>query len=107
MQKESKIPEFTIPGAAATTLLARDIVPDTPLKKWPTEAFLTTSAELNAFDEVSSTAAVNANAVLLERGVGLLWDNPRMLHGRRPFSEITTSRRQRRIYGVRDAGRAN
>jgi alpha-ketoglutarate-dependent taurine dioxygenase len=45
--------------------------------------------------------------VLLERGVGLLWDNRRMLHGRRPFQETTSSRRLRRIYGLQDDRRAN
>ncbi|MEV4611543.1 TauD/TfdA family dioxygenase [Kitasatospora sp. NPDC049258] len=63
-------------------------------------------AAMDAFDEVSAVAAVDAECVLLERGVGLLWDNRRMLHGRRPFQEATSSRRLRRVYGVRDAGRA-
>jgi alpha-ketoglutarate-dependent taurine dioxygenase len=43
--------------------------------------------------------------VLLERGVGLLWDNGRMLHGRRPFQEATSARRLRRIYGLTDPAR--
>ncbi|WP_327370967.1 TauD/TfdA family dioxygenase [Streptomyces sp. NBC_01217] len=59
-------------------------------------------AAMDAFDEVSSDAAVHAGDVLLERGVGLLWDNGRMLHGRRPFKETTTARRLRRIYGMQD-----
>jgi alpha-ketoglutarate-dependent taurine dioxygenase len=63
-------------------------------------------AAMDAFDEVSSSAAENADSVLLERGVGLLWDNRRMLHGRRPFKETSSSRRLRRIYGVQDDGRA-
>ncbi|GHJ40812.1 TauD/TfdA family dioxygenase [Streptomyces sp. TS71-3] len=64
-------------------------------------------AAMDDFDEVSSAAAGDAEAVLLERGVGLLWDNRRMLHGRRPFQETTSNRRLRRIYGVQDDGRAN
>ncbi|MFD8734258.1 TauD/TfdA family dioxygenase [Streptomyces sp. NPDC059618] len=64
-------------------------------------------AAMDAFDRVSAAAAVNAEAVLLERGVGLLWDNRRMLHGRRPFQETTTHRRLRRVYGVQEDGRAN
>jgi Taurine catabolism dioxygenase TauD, TfdA family len=64
-------------------------------------------AAMDAFDKVSSSAAGNQEAVLLERGVGLLWDNRRMLHGRRPFQETTSSRRLRRIYGVQENGRAN
>ncbi|SEF09434.1 TauD/TfdA family dioxygenase [Streptomyces sp. Ag109_O5-10] len=64
-------------------------------------------AAMDAFDQVSAAAAVNAEAVLLERGVGLLWDNRRMLHGRRPFQETTSHRRLRRIYGVQEDGRAN
>jgi hypothetical protein len=63
-------------------------------------------AAMDAFDEVSSAAAVHAEDVLLERGVGLLWDNRRMLHGRRPFKETTSTRRLRRIYGVQDDGQA-
>lgn len=61
-------------------------------------------AAMDAFDEVSASAAIEAESVLLERGVGLLWDNRRMLHGRRPFQETTSSRRLRRIYGMREAG---
>jgi hypothetical protein len=64
-------------------------------------------AAMDEFDQVSAAAAVNAEAVLLERGVGLLWDNRRMLHGRRPFQETTTHRRLRRIYGVQEDGRGN
>ncbi|WP_328536085.1 TauD/TfdA family dioxygenase [Streptomyces sp. NBC_00344] len=64
-------------------------------------------AAMDAFDKVSSSAAESAAAVLLERGVGLMWDNRRMLHGRRPFQETTSSRRLRRIYGVQGDGRAN
>jgi hypothetical protein len=64
-------------------------------------------AAMDEFDKISSKAAGNAGSVLLERGVGLLWDNRRMLHGRRPFQETTSSRRLRRIYGVQDDGRAN
>jgi alpha-ketoglutarate-dependent taurine dioxygenase len=64
-------------------------------------------AAMDEFDQVSAAAAVNAEAVLLERGVGLLWDNRRMLHGRRPFQETTSHRRLRRIYGVQEDGRAN
>ncbi|MFD5813482.1 TauD/TfdA family dioxygenase [Streptomyces sp. NPDC127038] len=63
-------------------------------------------AAMDEFDRVSAAAAVNAEAVLLERGVGLLWDNRRMLHGRRPFQETTTHRRLRRVYGVQEDGRA-
>ncbi|QMU79091.1 TauD/TfdA family dioxygenase [Streptacidiphilus sp. PB12-B1b] len=63
-------------------------------------------AAMDAFDEVSAAAAVTAEAVLLERGVGLLWDNRRMLHGRRPFQETHSSRRLRRVYGVLGEGRA-
>ncbi|MFD5075775.1 TauD/TfdA family dioxygenase [Streptomyces sp. NPDC058371] len=64
-------------------------------------------AAMDEFDQVSAAAAVNAEAVLLERGVGLLWDNRRMLHGRRPFQETISHRRLRRIYGVQEDGRAN
>ncbi|MEU9381940.1 TauD/TfdA family dioxygenase [Streptomyces sp. NPDC048279] len=64
-------------------------------------------AAMDAFDQVSAAAAVDAEAVLLERGVGLLWDNRRILHGRRPFQETTSNRRLRRIYGVYEDGRAN
>ncbi|HEV3382574.1 MAG TPA: TauD/TfdA family dioxygenase [Trebonia sp.] len=64
-------------------------------------------AAMDEFDKVSSSAAGNAGSVLLERGVGLLWDNRRMLHGRRPFQETTSSRRLRRIYGLQDDRRAN
>ncbi|UKY48206.1 TauD/TfdA family dioxygenase [Streptomyces inhibens] len=64
-------------------------------------------AAMDEFDKISSAAAGDAEAVLLERGVGLLWDNRRMLHGRHPFQESTSSRRLRRIYGVQDDGRAN
>ncbi|MFE4667822.1 TauD/TfdA family dioxygenase [Streptomyces sp. NPDC056716] len=63
-------------------------------------------AAMDAFDEVSRVAAETADCVLLGRGVGLLWDNRRMLHGRRPFQETTSSRRLRRIYGVRRDGQA-
>ncbi|MFD1660860.1 TauD/TfdA family dioxygenase [Streptomyces caeni] len=64
-------------------------------------------AALDEFDKVSSSAAESAADVLLERGVGLLWDNRRMLHGRRPFQESTASRRLRRIYGVQGDARAH
>ncbi|KIE27951.1 hypothetical protein LK08_05845 [Streptomyces sp. MUSC 125] len=64
-------------------------------------------AAMDAFDKVSAVAAEDAKCVLLERGVGLLWDNGRMLHGRRPFQETGSSRRLRRIYGVEKAERAN
>ncbi|MFC9224043.1 TauD/TfdA family dioxygenase [Streptomyces hygroscopicus] len=64
-------------------------------------------AAMDEFDKVSASAAESAADVLLERGVGLLWDNRRMLHGRRPFHESTSSRRLRRIYGVRGDARAN
>ncbi|MEU6347354.1 TauD/TfdA family dioxygenase [Streptomyces sp. NPDC046977] len=57
-------------------------------------------AAMDAFDKVSASAAEHAESVLLERGVGLLWDNRRMLHGRHPFQETTSSRRLRRVYGV-------
>lgn len=63
-------------------------------------------AAMDEFDKVSSSAALDAEAVLLERGVGLLWDNRRMLHGRRPFRETASARRLRRIYGAREDGRA-
>jgi hypothetical protein len=64
-------------------------------------------AAMDAFDKVSAAAAEDAEAVLLERGVGLLWDNRRMLHGRHPFQETTSNRRLRRIYGVRHDGQTS
>lgn len=36
----------------------------------------------------------------LRRGQILLWDNARFIHGRRPFTEHTSRRRLRRMYGT-------
>jgi alpha-ketoglutarate-dependent taurine dioxygenase len=47
-----------------------------------------------------STAEENQTRVLLDRGVILIWDNRRMLHGRLPFEERGSRRRLRRMYGT-------
>jgi alpha-ketoglutarate-dependent taurine dioxygenase len=56
----------------------------------------------DAMDELDELAADEArqDAVRLQRGQMLVFDNRRFLHGRRSFSETTSRRRLRRIYGV-------
>ncbi|TCO61164.1 TauD/TfdA family dioxygenase [Actinocrispum wychmicini] len=55
-------------------------------------------AAMDAFDRISADET-NQTPVLLRRGVILLWNNLRMLHGRRAFTEGTSRRRLRRMYG--------
>lgn len=62
------------------------------------------AAAMDAFDEISRERA-RQTEVLLGRGVALIWNNRRMLHGRRPFSETSSRRRLRRVYGAVDSGR--
>ncbi|MFF3916135.1 TauD/TfdA family dioxygenase [Streptomyces sp. NPDC001852] len=62
------------------------------------------TAAMDAFDKISSLPE-NQTPVLLRRGVALLWNNRRMLHGRRPFHEQASSRRLRRLYGAYDPAR--
>ena len=52
---------------------------------------------MDRFDEISSAPDVQV-PVLLERGVLLLWNNRRFLHGRLPFREGQSRRRLRRMY---------
>jgi alpha-ketoglutarate-dependent taurine dioxygenase len=59
---------------------------------------------MDAFDE-ASLAPRNQTPVLLSRGVTLLWNNRRILHGRRPFREQSSRRRLRRVYGALDSAR--
>ena len=56
-------------------------------------------AAMDRLDQLSA-AEENQTLVLLDRGVALIWDNRRMLHGRLPFEERSTRRRLRRMYGT-------
>lgn len=40
-------------------------------------------------------------AVMVNRGLALLWNNTRCLHGRKPFKEVNQRRRLMRTYGAR------
>ncbi|GDY33816.1 TauD/TfdA family dioxygenase [Gandjariella thermophila] len=61
-------------------------------------AELSTTA-LDALDRLSELPD-RQRPVPLRRAQVLLWDNTRFIHGRRPFTENTSRRRLRRMYGT-------